>query len=175
MNDLIDWVLAVWLAVMILAAVVLLLTGCSAESPTVTRPERPDLHTETPGEAEPAIEGHYHNTPRHTRVNVVIASDGTWEADVGPVPGFACQEVKDGVRQPMYFSGTGAVDTTAHLLDFWQSEVEGWPAYGYFEADYRHSWPARDTVLVGLIEGRWIMSVYGECQAAKSRPFWITR
>jgi len=175
-NDLIDWALAAWLAVMVLAAVMLLLTGCGAAPDTVTQPG-PDaaLRVEHPGAYALATEGAYSNAPRLPRVNVVIASDGSWVADVGPVPGFTCQGVPYAVRQPMYFQGTGAVDTTAHLLDFWQSAVNGWPAYGYFEADYRQSWPARDTVLVGLIEGRWIMSVYGECQAAQERPFWITR
>ena len=174
--DFLNVLLGLFLAIAILAVMLALLYGCSPDTDTPTRPRSHSLRSETPGVYSAALVGTWSNAPHLPRVEIRIEPGAYWYAAVYPFPGFVCQGVQHAVVNPMYFDGLVPDDTTAHFLAFWSGGVNHlWNAFGYFEADYRQTWAARDTVIGPLIEGRWIMSVYGECMTARESRFWLHR
>ena len=128
------------------------------------------------------LSGLYTNAPRWPRVNLAWDESGSWNAIVYHVPGgfpaaiLTCKDTLVWMSPVMIFDGqTVPTDTTSMFLGDWEDTTNvRLPQWGLFQADYVSSWVARDTV-ISLIEGFWIYSVGGACQARQPKPFWIQR
>ena len=163
-----------------------LLVGCASD-PT-TRPSHPIRRTSTisPPSLSEAIQttmGGYLSNPRLPHYRMIIEPNGDWTFVISPsgVSHTTCKDSAIAISNVLTFNGTSNPnDTTSTYLAFWRQPEWEWPQYGMVTLRYyAHWWIAECCDSLGsrfpsydagpLIKGEYMLSVYGDCNAAMKR------